>query len=223
MKCKHCQIEFLDSSSQCPFCGMALTGNPQEEETHTYPNILEKERFKRKSKHLMFFVLLFLEILFVIINLRVNDFPENHWSVLVGGIFVYVYFTFGRLLYLKAGHIMEITIQSIAIFLLLMFIEWNVGWKGWSLALGLPIINAVLLFLTVLMMLIDRKNWQTYLLLLLFSLLLASVNIVLAFIGISASFAFCCVIFAVALFLFFGALFLGDRTASNELKWKFHI
>ena len=143
--------------------------------------------------------------------------------VLVGGIFLYIYFTFGRILYPKAGHIMEITMQAVVLFLLLMFIEWNVGWKGWSLSIGLPIINAVLLFLTLLMMLFDRKNWQTYLLLLLFSLLTATVNMVLAFVGISASFVLCCGVFAVALFLLFGALFLGERTASNELKWKFHI
>lgn len=221
MVCKHCQIEFLTSSEQCPFCKMALSGEPEEKET--YPNVVEKERFKRKSKRLVFFVLLFLEILFVIINLRFQDFRTNHWSVLVGGIFLYVYFTFGRILYPKAGHIMEITMQAVAVFLLLMFIEWNVGWKGWSLSIGLPVINAVLLLLTLLLMLINRKNWQTYLLLLLFSLLTATVNMVLAFVGISASFVLCCGVFAAALFLFFGALFLGERTASNELKWKFHI
>lgn len=223
MICKHCQIEFLTSSGECPFCKMALTGNPEREEINTYPNVVEKERFKRKSKRLVFFVLLFLEIIFVIINLRLQDFGTNHWSVLVGGIFLYIYFTFGRILYPKAGHIMEITMQAVVLFLLLMFIEWNVGWKGWSLSIGLPIINAVLLFLTLLMMLFDRKNWQTYLLLLLFSLLTATVNMVLAFVGISASFVLCCGVFAVALFLLFGALFLGERTASNELKWKFHI
>lgn len=223
MICKHCQIEFLNSSGECPFCKMALTANPECEEINTYPNVVEKERFKRKSKRLVFFVLLFLEIIFVIINLRVNDFQTNHWSVLIGGIFAYAYFTFGRILFPKAGHIMEITMQAVAIFLLLMFIEWNVGWKGWSLSIGLPIINAVLLFLTLLLMLVNRKNWQTYLLLLLFSLLTAIVNMVLAFVGISASFVLCCGVFAAALFLFFGALFLGERTASNELKWKFHI
>ena len=223
MICKHCQIEFLNSSGECPFCKMALTGNPEREEINPYPNVVEKERFKRKSKRLVFFVLLFLEIIFVIINLRVNDIQTNHWSVLIGGIFAYAYFTFGRILFPKAGHIMEITMQAVAIFLLLMFIEWNVGWKGWSLSIGLPIINAVLLFLTLLLMLVNRKNWQTYLLLLLFSLLTAIVNMVLAFVGISASFVLCCGVFAAALFLFFGALFLGERTASNELKWKFHI
>lgn len=223
MKCKHCQIEFLNTSRQCPFCGMALTGEPQKKERNSYPAIVEKEWLKRKSKRLLFFVLLFLEILFVVINLRTSDFLNNHWSVLVGGIFVYVYFTFDRILYLKAGHIMEITLQSIAIFLLLIFIEWNLGWKGWSLSLGLPIINAVLLGLTTICMLVDRKNWQTYLMLLLFSLLLAIVNMVLVFMDIATSFVLCCSVFAAALFVFFGALCLGDRKASNELKWKFHI
>ena len=77
--------------------------------------------------------------------------------------------------------------------------------------------------LIILMLFINRRNWQSYLIDQLTALLACGVMLVLRWMDIITFpyYAFAVQIFTVLMFI--GTLIIGDRKAREELKRRFHL
>ena len=73
------------------------------------------------------------------------------------------------------------------------------------------------------LMITNRRNWQSYMMWQIFTILLSLVSIVLSFPGIVKSPLPGRIALAASVFLFLGTLIIGDRKARTELKRRFHI
>ena len=106
---------------------------------------------------------------------------------------------------------------------MLLGIDYLTGYRRWALDYVFPGgIIAIDLALFILI-LINRRNWQSYMMSELQTILLSIVPVVLLQMRIIHFPYLACGSLGVSVFLFLGTLILGDPRARTELKRRFHI
>ena len=117
--------------------------------------MLYPKKLSSKKSNELIKILLGVSLLIAIILTIVNKLttPNIHWAALVNGGIIYAWITVRYSINKRtniAGHVM---IQAIAISLLTTYIDYNFGFKGWSLEISIPIIimiaNVTMLVLTI--------------------------------------------------------------------------
>ena len=123
----------------------------------------------------------------------------------------------------KSGYKSKIIILTLIAVLMVIAIDFVSGYRGWSVNYALP--SGIILTDTgiIILMITNRRNWQSYLmwqiLMILFSLV--PMGLYLAELATQPYFAFFPLVFSASLFL--GTVIIGDRRARLELKRRFHI
>ena len=75
----------------------------------------------------------------------------------------------------------------------------------------------------LILMCINRRNWQSYMMWQIFMILCSVVPLVLYAVGIVTAPLFALLAFAFSAALFLGTLIIGDRRARTELRRRFHV
>ena len=126
--------------------------------------MLYPKKLSSKKSNLLIKVLLSVSLIIAIILTIINKLtkPEIHWAALVNSGIIYIWITVRYSIHKRtniAGHVM---IQAIAISLLTTYIDYNLGFKGWSLDISIPIIimiaNVTMLVLTI----VSHKKYVRY-------------------------------------------------------------
>ena len=97
------------------------------------------------------------------------------------------------------------------------------GDMGWALTFVFPGAIIAMVIATIVLMIVNRRNWQSYMMMQLFTLLLSSLGMILLGMGVITTTylvmtAMCC-----SLLLFLGTLIIGDERARTELKRRFYV
>ena len=115
------------------------------------------------------------------------------------------------------------TPKPISALFYIMLVDFVLGYKGWSLGVGMPVIVLTLDAIIIVCMIINMQNWESYLLLQIFCVILGAVQMALYFTKVLQSPVLPWTSFLVSLILFTSSVVIGDRKARNELKRKFYI
>ena len=75
----------------------------------------------------------------------------------------------------------------------------------------------------VILMIVNRRNWQSYMMIQILSILFSLIPVILFFTGIISFAPLVFIALAASAFLFLRTLILGDQRARNELKRRFYI
>ena len=149
--------------------------------------------------------------------------PEVAWSLVVCLILVYANAVVRMAILGKSGYMFKTLTLVILAVLMLLGIDYLTGYQGWSLdyvlPLGILLIDLTLLILT----LVNRRNWQSYMMAQILAILLSLIPVGLRLGGIIKFPYLVWIAFATSVFLFLGTLIIGDRRARTELKRRFHV
>lgn len=217
-RCSHCGVEILDDTEHCPLCHNVLenTGRGRM----TYPNVLHKI----KKINFLFRLFLFLAIILAVTVVAANFVyhPETWWSVIfiaaeVYGIIMLYLFT------KDTGYRIRIIVGIFGFLLFDILADRITGYAGWSVNYMFP--TAILLanLAVLLLMLINRRNWQSYLLFQLGVVLFGLAGVLFVFLGWITSPVLSEIACSISILVFLGMVILGGRTARSELKRRFHI
>ena len=210
----------MDDTDRCPLCKNVLdsTGEPG---VNTYPNAIGVNRKFRLLENLLLFLSIVAGCLMIAINHMLD--ADIAWSLVVCLILIYANAVLRMAIIGKYGYMFKTLSLVILAVLMLLGIDYLTGYKGWSLdyvlPLGVLLIDLALLILT----LVNRRNWQSYMMWQIFMILCSIVPVILIFTGIVTAQLFALIAFAFSLFLFLGTLIIGDRRARVELKRRFHV
>lgn len=224
-KCKRCGVSVADDTAVCPLCDMVLQERKglSEETADEYPDVgLKTRKLKRISRICMYFALL-IEAALVIINYYTYSYTCTWWSAISGGAIIYLILTIRGILNKRTGHIRKIYLQVIGLIALIICIDITLGFSGWSLEVGLPCVIFGIDLTIILCMIINYANWQNYVIMQLFTVLLSVLDLIFYLTGIVQGMILPWVVFGISVFLWTGTLIIGDRKAANELKRKFHV
>lgn len=218
-KCRQCNIEVLDETERCPLCNTVL--EPTIEVENMYPDI------RVKSRKLVFFsrIYLFLAVVIEIILLNVCLLSDVQWLVFIicGLVLLFGYIVIKYAILGTSGYIVKTVVLTVIAVIMFVAIDFSVGYNGWSVNYVLPsgilLIDAVIVFL----MMINRKNWQSYLIAQIFMVICGLAAVVLSVIGIITHPTVSIVALDASVILLLGTMIIGGRRARVELKRRFHI
>ena len=218
-KCKYCGVEILDDAVKCPLCSGGLDG--KKEEGHTYPDVVSGVR--KTTVLYRIFSFAFIVIASVCIALNVWLTPTLRWGEIVACSLAYLLWLGYIILKDNAGYRIRILSGVAGAVLLIILIDTFLGFSGWSVSYVLPAAIILLDLALAILMLINRRNWQSYLILQVAMVLVGIVPLVLIRIGIVTQPLVSDIAFLVTVFMFLGSMILGGRTARIEMKRRFHI
>lgn len=218
-RCNKCNIEVLDETERCPLCNCVLEQTVEVE--NMYPNV----RLKARKMMLFGRIYLFLAILTEALLLYINyvTAPKMWWSVITGMIFLYGYLLIQFAILGKTGYRIKIVVLMMIMILMMVAIDFVVGYHGWSLNYVLPSGILAVDVGILLLMLINRRNWQSYMMLQIFMMVCSVVPVVFAAVGLVTAPLLSQIALAFSVFLFLGTVIIGDRRARTELRRRFHV
>lgn len=106
---------------------------------------------------------------------------------------------------------------------MMLGIDYVTGYRGWSLDFVVPSAILVVDLVIFLLILINRRNWQSYMMTEILTILLSLIPVILRLMGMIHFKYLVWIAFGTSLFLFLGTLILGDQRARTELKRRFHV
>ena len=219
-KCKKCNVVILDDTDRCPFCKHVLESDGIPGESR-YPDAIATARKFRFVENLVLFISIVAECLLIAINFQVDR--EVAWSLVIGIILLYGNVVLRMAILGKSGYLAKIVCLVLLAIVMLLGIDYLTGYRRWSLDYVFPGgIIAIDLALFILI-LINRRNWQSYMMSELLTILLSIVPVVLLQMRIIHFPYLAWGSLGVSVFLFLGTLILGDQRARTELKRRFHI
>lgn len=218
-RCKQCNVEILDETERCPLCHSVLEKTVEVE--NMYPNVRTMTRRLALLSRIYLFVAILVEALLIYLNVLSDS--EMFWSAIPGLAMLYGYLVLRYAILGKSGYKGKIIVLTLIAILMVMAIDFVVGYRGWSVNYALP--SAILLVDAgiLILMCINRRNWQSYMMWQIFMILCSVVPLVLYAVGIVTAPLLALLAFAFSTALFLGTLIIGDRRARTELRRRFHV
>ena len=219
-RCKQCNVEILDHTQVCPLCKCVIEQDDTAE--NAYPDIRFRVRKLNIVVHIFLFLAILIETLLVYLNYRF--YHGIWWSVISGAGFAYLYFV-ARFVVLNdnAGYRSKFLTLTFFGILYVILIDFVIGYHGWSVNFVLP---GGLLFVDaaiVVLMILNRRNWQSYIMLEISMIFLSAIPLLLILFDIVTETFISGFAFATSVLLFLGTLIIGDRRARSELRRRFHV
>lgn len=218
-RCKQCNVEILDETERCPLCHSVLEKTVEVE--NMYPNVRTMTRRLALLSRIYLFVAILVEALLIYLNVLSDS--EMFWSAIPGLAMLYGYLVLRYAILGKSGYKGKTIVLTLIAILMVVAIDFVVGYRGWSVNYALP--SAILLVDVgiLILMCINRRNWQSYMMWQIFMILCSVVPLVLYAVGIVTAPILAVLAFAFSAALFLGTLIIGDRKARTELRRRFHV
>ncbi len=226
-RCSKCGIDILDNTQKCPLCHCVTDTDQNADVTPTetysgmYPNISSSIKMVRFAERLVLFLSITTLMVLALVNILWKPFVV--WTILVGLILLYVNAVFRMSVTGRVGYQFKTVIMTFMSVGILIGIDALTGYRGWSLNVMLP---AAVLFLNLaifLLIFINMRNWQSYIPLEVFLMLLSAVLVILSVVGVITYPNIVYIAAAVSVTLFTGTVIFGGERAKNELYRRFHI
>ena len=218
-RCKQCNVEILDETERCPLCHSVLEKTVEVE--NMYPNVRMITRRLALLSRIYLFVVILVEALLIYLNVLSDS--EMFWSAIPGLAMLYGYLVLRYAILGKSGYKGKTIVLTLIAILMVVAIDFVVGYRGWSVNYALP--SAILLVDVgiLILMCINRRNWQSYMMWQIFMILCSVVPLVLYAVGIVTAPILAVLAFAFSAALFLGTLIIGDRRTRTELRRRFHV
>lgn len=218
-KCKNCNVNIYDDTCCCPLCGGVLDGTEKGEQT--YPNVLKKT----KAISFVFRLLLFIAIVSVIICLMVNYYMNFSYksSLIMTVSFLYILWMVYLFMNERIGYRFRILGGVIGCVLLVTIIDYLFDFNKWSLDYVLPSAILLLELCFIILMIVNRRNWQSYILLIIGMFLASLILVILCIIDVIDNPFLSQITCVICLIVLLGVLILGGPRVSQELKRRFYI
>lgn len=220
--CKRCGVEVVGEREVCPLCNSVLhvDEKPARQED-SFPDIAAKRKVRRKVFWICVYICVLIEALLLGLN-RIFS-PEVRWSLISGVAEAYVLLSLWQILSRRKGHITKLYFQAAAVFLLLLGIDYSLGFHGWSVKYGFPCVLLGFAAIILLCMIINFANWQNYLTMQVFMGIFSLAFLIYSFRGKNGNLILACVVFGIYLTLWVMTMIIGGRKAENEIRRKFHL
>lgn len=200
-------------------CNSVLENTVEME--NMYPSVWIRSRLLMRLSRVYLFVTILLEALFIYINVVTES--EIWWCSITGLSLLYGYMVLRFAILGKSGYRAKTILLTMIAVLMVIAIDFLTGYRGWSINFALP---AGILLIDVgilVLMAVNRRNWQSYLMWQILMILCSLIPIVLWKLGIETASFMAWLPFVCSAFLFLGTVIIGDRRARVELYRRFHV
>lgn len=218
-KCKQCNLTIRDHTHVCPLCRCVV--EPEPEDRDTYPNVYLTVRRLKLICNICLFAFLLCSVALAAINHA--TYQGLWWCLIPIAAMAYGYLILRFAVLSQHGYRSKILVLIATAILLVVMIDAVTGFHRWSINYvfpsGLMLVDGII----ILLMIVNLRNWQSYIILQLAMLLLSLAPVIFWYFNIITRPLVSFIALGISLFLFLGTLIIGDRRARVELARRFHI
>lgn len=218
-KCNFCNVKIKDDTDCCPLCGGVLEGD--EKGVNTYPNVLKKEKAISFAFRLMLFISIIASIASIAANVATH--VSVAWSLIVTFSFLYVLLILYMFVKENAGYRVRVFGIWAAGVALVVAIDYILGFKRWSVNYVLPSAIILVSITFLILMFVNRRNWQSYALIHVGITLLSVIPIIMYKLEIITIPYLSQIAFSFSAVISLGIIILGGPRVKSELYRRFHI
>ncbi len=214
----------MDNTDHCPFCRCVVSQSEKENTINSiggYPNAVAMVRKHRFIGNLVLFLSIVTTVVCVAVNVEFT--PGFAWSIIVVLALIYANVILQFAIIGKSGYrekALGVTIMGAVI---VIGIDAVTGYRGWSVNYVLPGSIILLDVGIIVLMIFNRRNWQSYITPQMIVMILSIITCIMKFTGVITSPLVTQIAVAFSVFLLLGTIIIGDRKARQELKRRFHI
>ncbi len=188
-------------------------------------NMLYPKLNNVKRNNIILIISIAISIILIDVLLLINVLVDktNHWSLLCVAGILYVY---GTIIYTKKRNIniaSNVFVQCLLVSLLIIAIDYFIGFSGWSLNVSIPIVvivaNSTLMILTI----VSRKRYMKYAMYHVLTFLFSMIPLILMFMGIIQNKVLTIVSSSIAAFSLLLTIILCGRAMWIETKKRLHM
>ena len=209
-KCRRCNIDVLDHSLSCPLCNGVLEYDPVKDPESEKDFLDHSQETGEKSKSVMY-----PDITPAMRRMRFVIKLTIFCSIVVEGILILInYLTYSKV---KWSALCGIGL-AYACFSLIYSFRHNKSHRKKML------VQAIFIMPVLVLMIINTENWQSYILLQVYIIIICVILTILMLTGKFFKHDFFMIIADImSALLLGGTLVFGDRPATTELKRRFHV
>ena len=211
----------MDGSNVCPLCHCILQQDGQTETALKYPALGRRRERLKFIGRLCGFLCIVAFVVLVGMNLWLG--ASVRWDLIAGAAMLYGFLTLKLSVSARNGYRFVMLLQTLGGILLVVAIDVLLGFSGWSLDYVLPAGLMLMDIAVVVLMIVNNRNWQSYIPVELLLVVLSLAPMYLHRIGLNHQWYLALICFGAALFLFLGTLIIGGRRAVSELQRRFHV
>ena len=214
-----CNITVNDDTEKCPLCHQILENGGIGEDK--YPDA----RVTTRKFRLLENIILFLSIVAVVVVFMVDYLMSGvlEWSLIVFLVLIYANVVLRLTILGRSGYIFKTVWSLVSGGVFLYLLDYMTGDRGWSLNYAFPAIIIGLDVAVLVLMIVNYRNWQSYMMMQLFTLLLSSFGMIFLGMGVITTTYLVMTAMGCSLLLFLGTLIIGDERARTELKRRFYV
>ena len=218
-RCRNCNVIIADETNKCPLCRQVL--EDAGEGVNKYPDLRTANRKLRLACNIILFISIVLGSIFVLVDYETEG--PLLWSLIGVLTLVYLNVLMRVTVAGKSGYQFKTVCTTVMGILMLYGIDVLTGNHGWALNYVYPALVIAMDVTILVLMIVNRRNWQSYMMLQIFTMILSGLGLGLLAVDIVVYPYVMLVAAAASLFLFLGTLIIGDKRARNELKRRFHV
>ena len=219
-RCRVCKVDILDKTDKCPLCNNVLEWDGIERED-LYPNARIAVKKYQMLENIFLFASIALWVVLFAIDYLTD--PEFLWSFTVSLVIIYANVILRLTILGKSSYMAKIIWTIIIGMAFLIEADILTGNHGWGVNFAMP--TALLIWditLIIMMLFVNRRNWQSYIIDQLTALLACAVILVLMLLDIITFPYYAIAVQIFTVLLFAGTMIIGDRKARAELIRRFH-
>lgn len=218
-RCRQCKVEIKDETQICPLCHCVLEQDGGTK--NTYPNIRPMVKRLILAGRIYLFSILVISVILFAVNYE--TFHGMWWSGIVIASLAYLYLILRFAIIEDAGYRTKTIVLTLCGVLFVILVDFLTGYEGWSVNYVIP--GGILLVDVgiVILMLVNMRNWQSYLLFQIAMILCSLLLLLLWKFAIITRPLLSLIALGVSTFLFLGSYIIGDKRAKTELRRRFHV
>ncbi|WP_455719103.1 DUF6320 domain-containing protein [Agathobacter sp.] len=238
-KCMKCGVYIADKTDKCPLCqqvvadvnnlssdmnSIPITEDYKGLESldgNRYPDVKGTSRKYRLLENIILFLSIVCQIVLTTVDYMADK--DINWSIIVLLVLIYANVTLRLAIVGKNGYIFKTVSTFVFTLLLLVGIDLLTGDRGWALTFVFPGAIIALVVGTIVLMIVNHRNWQSYMMMQIFLVLMSAIAMILVATDVIWFPYLAMGAMGASLFLFLGTLIIGDRRARTELKRRFHV
>jgi len=219
--CRKCNVEVLDNAENCPLCKTVLTDYDGSQTESIYPDVDVNVRKYNLIARIFLFLSIIVGVSTVITNIL--TYKGIMWSVITVAA---IFYCWGAIVYSIKNHInvaSKILVQAIFASVFVVIADYVFGYSGWAVNFVIPSLFSAANIAVLIIIIVNRVRWNTYVLYQIFIALFGFIPIVLFLIGIIDKPLITIIATIISALTLLVAFVFGDRLVKSELKRRFHF
>ncbi len=162
LHCDACGVDIRGNKTCCPLCGRALRGEPEQ-------NIFPVFEQPKGSKRSIAFIITIIFVIYegVLLSSLAAGFDQGWILVLMLGC-LFLWLDLMLALYFRNNIVKLLTMETLAISLISIWIDHLTGWHAWSVCYTIPSLLILIALLTILISRAMHLRLEDYVIYLLF-------------------------------------------------------